>query len=537
MSTNSRESQSMQRLAALFPKGALWWTLISLSSLVVLLGVYAYCVQWREGLMATGMRTIGDGGASWGLYVIFNVYFVGVSFSGIVIASLIRLFHIEDLKPLSRMAELVTLTALIIGTISILCDLGRVINGMYNFPAFGRVQSAFFGDFTMVTGGYFFASFVFFYLASRPDAMLCANYRRRLRWVYRLIAMGFSGRKTEFMRHHRVSFWLALSILPLLVTAHSTLGFVFGIQSGRPGWYSALQAPGFVVLAGASGIGILILVAAFMRRYLNLYSTIKDKAFYWLSNFMWILILVYLYFMGVEELTANYTGSIIERQVAHSDVDGAYAYVFWTVIACFVIPLALMFTQFLRKKVWLPGCLIAGAMVNVGAVLKRFIIVVPSQTHGTLLPYPVGVYHPTWVEYSIEAGLVALGLIMILVYIRFFPIIPVNTEPEFETESLPEEMNDRHTLRIFVFLLTFLAGIALMVVGLIGAARYGTKPFMDPIVPFGPMLFIVGILVTLGSAIAYEISPGSKVNPVAPTPPTPPSDPNSELPNSPPVAG
>ena len=30
-------------------------------------------------------------------------------------------------------------------------------------------------------------------------------------------------------------------------------GLVFGLQVGRPGWYSARQAPGFVVLAEAAG--------------------------------------------------------------------------------------------------------------------------------------------------------------------------------------------------------------------------------------------------------------------------------------------
>ncbi len=56
-----------------------------------------------------------------------------------------------------------------------------------------------------------------------------------------------------------------MSIVPLLVTAHSTLGFVFGLQIGRPGWHSALQAPAFVLLAGVSGVGLLLVLAAVVR--------------------------------------------------------------------------------------------------------------------------------------------------------------------------------------------------------------------------------------------------------------------------------
>src|SRR3989338_6413652 len=241
--------------------GPAWIASMAILFSVFAFGLYAYSIQARNGLIVTGMRTIGVGGATWGLYVSFDVFFVGVSFAGISISAVIRLFGIAFLKPIARMAELLTIVILIMGGFCIMADLGRPLQGLLNFPQYSRVMSPFFGTFTLVVAGYLFASFVFFFLSARPDAAYLAERAKfaPLRWFYRLWAFGFKGTPDDYNRHANSSFWLSIFILPLLITAHSTLGFIFGIQSSRPGWYSALMAPGFVIMAGISGTGFILI--------------------------------------------------------------------------------------------------------------------------------------------------------------------------------------------------------------------------------------------------------------------------------------
>ena len=69
-----------------------------------------------------------------------------------------------------------------------------------------------------------------------------------------------------------------------------------------------------------------------------------------------------------------------------------------------------------------------GVLVNLGAIGKRYLIVVPSQTHGTLLPYEVGSYSPTWVEYAVIAGMFAFGALLIGLFIKVFPALPIADE-------------------------------------------------------------------------------------------------------------
>jgi Ni/Fe-hydrogenase subunit HybB-like protein len=456
---------------------------------------YAYSVQLREGLVVTGLRDWGTmGGATWGLYIAFLVYFVGVSFAGIVVAALIRLLRLEFLRPLSRAAELMAIISLLMGSLSILPDVGQPLRALLNLPLYARPQSPLYGDFTLIVAGYLFASLVYFYLAGRRDAAILTQKKTPLQWFYRLWAAGWRDTPQERARHERVSFFLALAILPLLVTAHSTLGFIFGLMVGRPGWFSALQAPGFVVMAGVSGVGMLILIAACLRRALGETERLSERVFRWLSTFLMVLVLVYLYFMVVELLTSTYTGHSHEVQLTLSLLWGEYAWLYWGAVGALVgsvvviilprlprpqalpafqprfayatgmataiaaaivfnerlpfvphvhvfahpalerglavvsLGLGALFVLSLVPLLWrssIASAVVAGLLVNVAAIAKRVLIVVPSQTHGGLLPYGTGSYTPTWVEYSIVVGLFALGTLLYSIFVKVFPIMEI----------------------------------------------------------------------------------------------------------------
>ncbi len=471
-----------------------------LAVLLVLVGwgIFAYSREFVEGLAMTGLRNIGTmGGATWGLYVSFVIYFVGVSFAGITMAALIRLFRLDHLRPLSRMAEALTVIALVLAAFTILLDLGQPLRGVINLFRYARPQSPFFGTFTLVISGYLFASLIYLYLDGRRDAALLARQPGPLRGFYRLWAAGYRDTPAERTRHERVSFWLAIAIVPLLVTAHSTLGFVFGIQSGRPGWFSTLQAPGFVVMAGVSGIGLLLVIAAVMRVVLAEREQLHEGIFRWLGTLLLLLILAYLYFMVVEVLTTTYAGHHHEVRISLSLLTGQFAWLFWGAVAALVLAVIVLLLPYLppglRARVpatrprWalvfgaaalVPASLVAlqglnlltvlsagarsllawlavalallcfllllphlsrnvvaaaataGILVNVAAIGKRLLIVVPSQTHGTLLPYGDGTYTPTWVEVSIVIGLFALGTLLYTLFFKVFPIMEVHAAEE-----------------------------------------------------------------------------------------------------------
>jgi molybdopterin-containing oxidoreductase family membrane subunit len=484
-----------------------WYILMVALLGLIGLGLYAYSRQLTEGLIVTGLRDIGTmGGSAWGLYITFDAYFVGVSFAGITVAALIRLLNLEHLKPVSRMAELLTVISLILAAFSVIPDLGQPLRGIVNLFLYARPQSPFFGTFTLVIAGYLFASLIYLYLDGRRDAALCARTPGRLQGFYRLWAAGYRDTPAERERHARTSLWLAIAILPLLVTAHSTLGFVFGLQVGRPGWFSALQAPGFVAMAGVSGVGLLIIIAAILRRVLGEEERLNLDVFKWLGNFLMVLIITYLYFMVVEFLTSTYAGHHHEVRTSLALLTGEYAWLFWGVVVMMVIAFGVLVLPYLPAPGgvrlpafqpryayatgttalvvavmmlvrvipvasqaglalspaiarWLPwllgillglfavsilplvrrnsiaGATLSGVLVNLAAIGKRYLIVVPSQTYGPLLPYPIGSYSPTWVEYSIILGLFALGTLLYVLFMKVFPILVLSPSTELRASG------------------------------------------------------------------------------------------------------
>ncbi len=406
------------------------WLLVILAALAMIsLGIYAYAQQLIHGEVVTGMRDIGTmAGAPWGMYIAFVIYFEGASFTGILVAAIIRLFNLNHLRPIARTAELLTVIGLVLGGLGILADVGQPVRALVNLLRYARPTSPFFGTLTVAIIGFMIGALVYLYLDGRRDAAILARQPSRLQGLYRWWAAGYQGTPAERQRHATASFWLAVAIFPLLIVAHSTLGFVFGLQVGRPGWFGTLQAPGFLALAGVSGIGHLIILAAILRKVLNQEERIGMSIFRWLGTFLMILTAAYLYFMVVEWLTSVYTANTAEASLLNALLFGEYAWIFWVSTAFLVVSLILLGWQFITKKYSIGLLVLIGVLVNLAAIGKRFLIVIPSQTHGTLLPYVTGTYSPTWVEYSIVIGLMGLGVLLFVLFMKVFPIMEVVEE-------------------------------------------------------------------------------------------------------------
>ena len=415
-----------------------WLAFLGLATAGLIVGIVGFVVEHNQGMVVTGMRDLGTmQGATWGLYISLVVYFVGVSFAGITVAALIRLLNLERLRSLARMAEVLTVVALILGALAILVDLGQPLRGVINLFRYARPQSPFFGTFSLVISGYLFSSLVYLYLTARPDAAILAARPSKLQGFFRRWAAGYKDTPDQRERDRRTSFWLALAILPLLVVAHSSLGFVFGLQVGRPGWFGTLQAPAFVVLAGVSGIGHLIVMAAMIRKIVKAENRIGLDAFAWLGRFLMLLLVAYLYFVVVEVLTTIYQSSVAEQKLSEVLLTGRYAWIFWGSIASLVIPLIGLAWMSITTHWKISWLVTAGVLVNAGAVGKRYLIVVPSETHGQLLPYGIGSYTPTWVELAVAVGLFSLGTLLVALFMKLFPIIELDEhERELEEVSL-----------------------------------------------------------------------------------------------------
>jgi hypothetical protein len=151
------------------------------------------------------------------------------------------------------------------------------------------------------------------------------------------------------------------------------------------------------------------------------------------------------------------------------------------------------------------GIAIAAVLVNVGAVVKRLLIVVPSQTHGSFMALDEGTYTPSWIEWSIMAGAASVVLLIILVFARVFPLTHGHEDELTRDAPLPRE-----PVRRFVSLAWAAIAIVLVVVGLTDSFRLWSGGELDPRLPFAPVIFAVGVMMLFSTAIIYEVLPSPR---------------------------
>jgi molybdopterin-containing oxidoreductase family membrane subunit len=91
------------------------------------------------------------------------------------------------------------------------------------------------------------------------------------------------------------------------------------------------------------------------------------------------------------------------------------------VLFCFIIPFPILA---LRKTRTILGTTIVSISVLLGMWLERYLIIIPTLSEPRLF-YERGSYTPSWVEWSMMAGLSAGFILAIILFSKFFPVISI----------------------------------------------------------------------------------------------------------------
>lgn len=396
--------------------------------LVALWAVFAYLYQYWSGLGVTGLnRPI-----FWGVYITNFVFFIGISHAGTLISAILRLAQAEWRRAITRSAEVITVLVLMFGVGNILIDLGRP-DRMLNIIQYAQFRSPLLWDVASIAI-YLTASAIYLYLPLIPDIALLRDKMEKRKWLYRFLALGWSGSEKQ----HR---WLGIGIalmavlvIPIAVSVHTVVSFVFSMTI-QPMWHSAIFGPYFVTGAIFSGIAALIIAMALIRRVYHLEDYLRPIHFNYLGILLLIMSLLWFYFTFTEHLTVFYGAEPIHMTIFWEKLTGRFAPLFWTMaVGCFGIPVAILVN---RKTRTVTGTVIASVSVTIGMWLERYTIVVPTLSHPRL-PYEAMSYFPTWVEWSITAGCFALFIMLYMLFTKFFPIISIWEVQEGREKSFGE---------------------------------------------------------------------------------------------------
>ncbi|MDM8287728.1 polysulfide reductase NrfD [Slackia piriformis] len=364
---------------------------------LVVAGVACWIYQLTCGLGVTGMSNAN----SWGLYIICFMFMVGLSAGGLIVASSASVFHVAEYKKVALPAIILSTVCICMAGMFVLIDLGG-IQRVWRIITGPNPVSPLFWDICVIT------------------CYLVIN-------IIYLVMMKKHGANS--MAVSRVSRFA----LPVAILVHSVTAWIFGLEIAKEGWYSAIMAPIFVASAMDSGLALLLVALAGLRRAGVL--QVEQKLYANLAGLLATCIAVDAFFIGCEVLTMAYPGAVGAETLALMAFGPTAPFFWFEVIAGLLIPFCILVFARSRQKTGL--VLLASVLVILGVFCKRCWLlltsfIVPNVdgasgiTLGTLTAQQGGMdmwalggsYAPTWTEVVIVAGVAALGVLAFILLSR-----------------------------------------------------------------------------------------------------------------------
>lgn len=397
----------------------------------ILLAVFG--LQGLYGRLALGHHLAAYGSyVTWGLWVAAYIYFIGLSAGAFLLSSLVYVAGLKRFESVGKLALFVASITLLMALLSIWFDLGHMGRFYYIFirPNFGSMMAWMVWLYT----GYFVLVLSELWLALRPDLAAQATGTGIKATLARILLFGRT-RVTEAQLESGRR-WLRIlgSIgVPMAISFHGGVGALFATVVARPYWHTPLYPILFLTGAIASGGALLAAVTALIYPK-------RDQAWAEVVTgigriVLWVL-LFDLLLEWAEFSIAMWYGVGHEYELMRRVLFGEFWYVFWIfhIAIGTVIPIYLFVRH--AKNPILVG--IGGLLAALTFMAVRLNIVVPAlvepQLKGLEHSYRdsrlVFEYVPSWFEWQVVMFVVALGIALFFLGVRFLPLTESPSEEQ-----------------------------------------------------------------------------------------------------------
>lgn len=347
--------------------------------LILLIGVWAAIIRYSQGL---GAATNLTDDRPWGLWIALDVMSgVALAAGGFTLAAVVYIFRMKKFYPLIRPTLLTSYIGYLLAAGAILFDLGRPDRFYHPF---------FFWNHHSVMFEIAWSVIIYLSILTVENSQIVLE-KYKLHRLLRIV------RKIT----------IPVVILGIIIsTMHqSSLGGLFLLvpDSMHPLWYTSILPILFYISAIMVGLAMVIVESivsakAFGREVeLDLLSEIGK----WLPY----VIGVYLLFNLGNLLVTGKIGLIFEGSIAS-------VFYFVEIVGGVIIPLILLTRPHIRNSS--AGLLNTALLIVFGVVLNRFNVLFFGQ--GGIF------YAPTWQEFAVSAGLVALGILLYIFAAKNFPV-------------------------------------------------------------------------------------------------------------------
>ncbi|MFY9675917.1 MAG: NrfD/PsrC family molybdoenzyme membrane anchor subunit [Terriglobales bacterium] len=200
----------------------------------------------------------------WSVLIVLYPFLTGLVAGAFILASLERVFNVEEVKPTYRLALLTALAFLLVAPMPLQLHLGHPERSFEMYLTPHRTSAmAMFG---FVYLWYLMAVLlVEIWLDYRRDIVLLSQSTTGLkRILYKILTLGSTNISERALHIDERAGWLITLIgIPSAFLLHGYVGFIFGSIKANPWWSSPLMPVVFLFSAMVSGIATVMLLYMF----------------------------------------------------------------------------------------------------------------------------------------------------------------------------------------------------------------------------------------------------------------------------------
>jgi Ni/Fe-hydrogenase subunit HybB-like protein len=391
---------------------------------------FALVMMMGVSIMWLFLRGVGIWGINipvgWGFAIVNFVWWIGIGHAGTLISAILLLLRQEWRTSINRFAEAMTLFAVANAGLFPLLHLGRAWKFFYMTPypdtlgLWPQWRSPLLWDMCAVAT-YATVSLLFWYTGLIPDLATLRDTARskRVRIAAGIFAMGWRGSARHWQRYEMAYLLLAGMATPLVVSVHSIVSLDFAV-SIVPGWHTTIFPPYWVAGAIYSGFAMVLTIAIPLRVAYGFRDLITERHIDNMAKLLLFFGLIVIYGYIMETFTGFYGGDPFDWYYMRHRMVGEYAPIFWTMVACNVVILQLLWFRWVRTHP--PVLFVIAILCNIGIWCDHFTVIV-TALHRDYMPSAWGLYFPTVWDWTLLFGSLGFFTFLLFLFIRFVPMI------------------------------------------------------------------------------------------------------------------
>jgi Ni/Fe-hydrogenase subunit HybB-like protein len=400
-----------------------------------------FALVFAVGLALPAWHGVGVWGVNipfvWGFDLVNYVWWIGIANGTSFLAALLAIRRHELRTAVNRFAEGLALFAVICAAIFPIIHLGRpwLFYWMVPYPATFEVWPQFRSPLTwdfwaimahlVVTG-------LLWYIGLIPDlaSLRDRSSRPRVQKLFGVCALGWRGAGQHWVYHRTAYGLVAAIVLALVVVIQTAVSFEFATTL-VPDWHKTRLPLHFVVTGLASGLAIVLASAVLLRRLHGLEPYITRVN----VDLMAILLAangLAIALVWLEEYVVLVLSAPATRDAMLARLLGDYGWTYWAAFALTAVAPQALWAERIRHS--LAGALVVSLGMLAGVWLDRFSIIV-AGVQRDYLPSMWRSYAPTWHESLILFGSLGLFAAMVLLFVRYLPVISMFEHRHAEREE------------------------------------------------------------------------------------------------------